>query len=618
MSDVRQISVVVVCLGLAALIGSPAANAWPSCGTIFNDNYPNSQTGTLSGCKNCHQSSGGGSNFNVYGQDLLSNGANGAGASCTSVDFVGALTAVEGLDSDSEGNTNLVEIDASAQPGWCSTASSATCSNSAGTPPAVLLDPTPTNAAPIAVVGGPYSGEAGTTLIQFNGSASSDPDGDTLSYAWDFGDGGTASGDRPTYTYPGAGNFEVRLIVNDGQVDSAASVTTATITEPPMNIAPTANPGGPYTGEPGTAVAFDGSMSSDPNGDPLTYSWDFGDGAMGDGAAPMHAFAAEGEYIISLTVTDDQNASSTATTTATIAIPPANSPPTADAGGPYRGDTGADIAFSAAGSSDPDNDALTYSWDFGDGTTAGGVAPNHAYATAGSYRVALMVSDGEFSDEAVTEAVVSDPADLGDGYALYEANCLACHGDPWIEPAVDEALSGLRRVTGARSCNISGSIFGTSVFPDGVPEMQYLQGLGEVEIEALAEYLNSKNASGEQRYVTTCAGCHGNDASGGRTGEDVYGESAAETWEAIEEEREMRYLACMPEPDIDSIASYLAGMDDDDDSHDDDDGVSADTSRHSGGGSSDIPFLLLLAAVGLARRLRDVGSLSSYFHPIRR
>ena len=374
-----------------------------------------------------------------------------------------------------------------------------------------------------------------------------------------------------------------------------------------MNIAPTANPGGPYTGEPGTAVAFDGSMSSDPNGDPLTYSWDFGDGAMGDGATPMHAFAAEGEYIISLTVTDDQNASSTATTMAMIAIPPANSPPTADAGGPYRGETGADIAFSAAGSSDPDNDTLAYSWDFGDGTAADGVAPSHAYATAGSYRVALLVSDGEFSDEAVTEAVVSDPADPGDGYALYEANCLACHGDPWMEPAVDEALSGLRRVAGARSCNISGSIFGTSVFPDGVPEMQYLQGLGEAEIEALAEYLNSKDASGEQRYVTTCAGCHGNDASGGRTDEDVYGESAAETWEAIEEEREMRYLACMPESDIASIASYLAGMDDDDD----DDRVSADTSRHRGGGSSDLPFLLLLAAVGLARRLRDVGPLSS-------
>ena len=65
--------------------------------------------------------------------------------------------------------------------------------------------------------------------------------------------------------------------------------------------------------------------------------------------------------------------------------------------------------------------------------------------------------------------------------------------------------------------------------------MQFLQGLTEAEIYAIAEYLNSEETSGEQRYVTTCAGCHGNNGAGGRTGEDVHGESAEETWEAISE-----------------------------------------------------------------------------------
>lgn len=87
MSDARRIHTAILILGIAALFGSHTAQAWPSCGTIFNDNYPDSQTGTLSDCQNCHQSVNGGGNFNVYGQDLLSNGASGAGVSCNAVNF---------------------------------------------------------------------------------------------------------------------------------------------------------------------------------------------------------------------------------------------------------------------------------------------------------------------------------------------------------------------------------------------------------------------------------------------------------------------------------------------------------------------------------------------------
>ena len=578
-------------LSLVFLLFSYEAMAWDSCRVIFSTTYPDSQTEDLAGCQTCHTTSGGGP-FNRYGQDLLDNGATGAGFSCNAVDFGQALINVNSLDSDGVGGMNEVEIAASTQPGWCDTSLDPACVNPAGTPPNVTLDPAPANNAPIAVVGGPYSGEAGTAPVQFDGSSSSDPDGDTLSYAWQFGDGNSGTGVSPSHTYASAGNFEVRLVVNDGLDDSAPSSTTATITAPPVNLAPVAQPGGPYDGQPGVAVVFDGSASSDPNGDTITYLWDFGDGAMGDGATPSHTFAVEGVYTVSLTVNDGSLDSPIATTTANIALPPANRAPTANAGGPYTATTDSALMFDGSASADPDGDALTFSWDFGDGTLGVGPTPSHTYTSAGSYTVRLVVNDGELeSNEATSTVEVRDPDEQSDGQVLYDAQCLGCHGDPWAGPAVDDSLPGLRRVAGSRSCNIDGSIFGTSVFPNGVPEMQHLQGLINTEIDALADYLNSADTSGEQRYVATCAGCHGNDGSGGRVDEDVYGESASETWEAIEEESEMHYLACMPRDDIDLIVDFLRDVDmdhdddgipDDEDEDDDNDGRS-DEEEHEDG-----------------------------------
>ena len=477
------------------LFASPDARAFPVCDSFFAATYPDSTTENQGGCQTCHQSQGG--NLNVYGSELLASVDASAGPVCSQDGFPVAARGAENADSDGEGNSNLVEINANTQPGWCDT-QNAGCSNSAGTPPNAPLDPGPGNNPPVADAAGPYSGEAGSTLIQFDGSGSSDPDGDAISFAWNFGDGNSATGMMPTHTYAAAGDYAVELVVEDGKGGRDTAVTSAAISAPPANVAPVADPGGPYAGEPGQTVVFDGSASADPNGDALTYSWDFGDGATGIG-----------------------------------------------------------------------------------------VSPSHTYAASGNYTVTLVVSDGALqSDPATTRVEVVDLiAGQPSGADLYDANCDVCHADPWGGSAVEESLQGLRRVAGARSCNISGSIYGTSVFPNGVPAMQFLQGLTVSEIESIAGYLNSRDATGEQRYVTNCAGCHGNDGSGGRVGEDVHGDSAEETWEAIFDEEEMNYLACMPRSDIDAIAGFLAGYDDDfdddgirddDDADDDGDGIEDD------------------------------------------
>jgi PKD repeat protein len=453
------------------------------------------------------------------------------------------------------------------------------------------ISETVVNEPPIAAVGGPYAGEVGTS-VQFDGSGSFDSDGDLLAYEWDFGDGNSGTGVTPSHTYSAAGTYTVSLVVSDGQTASPASSTTATISDAVVNEPPVAVIGGPYTGEAGTALQFDGSASFDPDGSVQSYSWDFGDGDGGTGANPVHTYATAGSYTVSLVVSDGSLDSAAATTTADVAEPAGNAPPTAVVGGPYAGTTGTPVQFDGSGSSDPNGDPLTYRWDFGDGAVGDGEMPSHGFAAAGNYTVTLHVNDGQFdSTPDSTTVAISDPAAGGDGEALYDVNCLGCHGSPWEEPAFDmQDLPGVRRVAGARECTIEGSIFGTSVYPGGVPSMQYLQDvLNDEEIGAIAEYLNSRAATGEQRYVAACAGCHGPIGSGGPAGESIQGEDAGDIAEAIREEDEMRFLECLPESDIVGIGEFLMTFDDDDDD--------------GGGGGAPGPWLLVTLA--LARLLRQ-------------
>ncbi len=442
--------------------------------------------------------------------------------------------------------------------------------NAATTTATITAQPLP----PLADAGPGYSGTVGSP-ISFDGSGSSDPDGTIVAYAWDFGDGGTGSGPMPTHTYSVDGTFTVTLTVTDDDGLTDVDTATATVSPAGVNAPPTANANGPYSGTEQVEIQFSSAGSSDPDGTIVAYAWDFGDGSRSSLQNPVHAYVAAGVYNVTLTVTDDAGATDTAATTATIEAPAVNAPPVADANGPYMGNVGDAIMFDGSGSSDADGVIVAYDWDFGDGNSGTGVSPSHSYASAGMYTVTLMVTDDSgATDSASTSATINEPAPVTDGETQYLNFCAGCHGDPWDGPAVDDGLPGVHRVAGARACSIDASIFGTYVFPDGAPGMQFLQPLandGTIDSVKIAEYLNSQPVTGEQYYVTACAGCHGDDGSGGRTDEDVRGEDASEIIEAIHDEDTMLFLACLPDSDIEAMADFLGGArrdDDEEDEHD--------------------------------------------------
>jgi len=84
------------------------------------------------------------------------------------------------------------------------------------------------------------------------------------------------------------------------------------------NQSPVANANGPYTGTVNTAVSFSSAGSNDPDGTIASYLWDFGDGATSSNANPSHTYTADGAFNVSLTVTDDNGATASDNTTATI------------------------------------------------------------------------------------------------------------------------------------------------------------------------------------------------------------------------------------------------------------------------------------------------------------
>jgi probable HAF family extracellular repeat protein len=246
-----------------------------------------------------------------------------------------------------------------------------------------------TNTAPVAKVSGPATGFR-SSVLTWDGSGSSDTNGDTLSYRWDFGDGSTLTTSTPTAThsYATEGSYRVTLTVNDGETSSSPVSVDVTIQNRPPIAKIDYSPQELLKRKP---ISFSGTGSTDPDGDAaVNHRWDFGDGTTAVGPTVSHTYAEAGSYTVTLLVSDGKLDSASATTVVTVL----NQTPIANAGGPYSGVKNAAIRFDGTASTDADGDPLTYTWNFGDGTTGSGTNPMHTYAASGTYTVTLTVNDG--------------------------------------------------------------------------------------------------------------------------------------------------------------------------------------------------------------------------------
>ncbi len=326
------------------------------------------------------------------------------------------------------------------------------------------------NIPPVAEANGPYNGNTNAS-ISFSSAGSSDSDGTITNYSWDFGDGNSSTLANPTHSYTSAGSFTATLTVTDNQgasTNDVASVTVNgagggsgvvfseifydtpgtdsqeewveiyngtgsvidlsnwTITDNNGTGATFTIPGGTSI-NPGTYMTFAvnatgfnalygfdadvyGSIPALNNtGDALLLrdntstlidevAWEGGasSGTPSGWGSTSQPSAGTGSSIFRTIVTSDTDSFSDWSVASGNGNPqtqPTNTAPTAVANGPYNGLVGSAIAFSSAGSNDPDGTIASYLWDFGDGNTSTAANPSHSYAAAGSFTASLTVTD---------------------------------------------------------------------------------------------------------------------------------------------------------------------------------------------------------------------------------
>ncbi len=366
------------------------------------------------------------------------------------------------------------------------------------------------NDPPVANAGGDQSVNTGE-LVSLDGSASSDPEQDPLTFAWALSTpaGSSAvlsdvSSTTPSFTPDVDGSYSVTLVVNDGEFNSAPDTLTVTASS---DDPPTADAGPDQSVSTGDLVNLDGSASFDPENAPLTFAWTLSRPAgssatLANASSATPSFTADiaGNFTATLVVNDGTQDSAPAT----VVISASGDPPVADAGGNQSVNTGDTVTLDGSGSSDPDGDPITYAWVLstrpaGSGATLSNPtaeSPTFVADVAGSYVATLTVNDGTQNSAPDTASITASDiavnappvADAGPDATVIEGAVVGLSGagsfDPdtapnpqltyaWslTRPAGSSAvLSSANTVTSSFTADLPGTYIATLVVNDGAAD----------------------------------------------------------------------------------------------------------------------------------------------------
>ncbi|MDP2337610.1 MAG: PKD domain-containing protein [Bacteroidota bacterium] len=275
----------------------------------------------------------------------------------------------------------------------------------------------PVNQTPVSNAGPDQSVNEGDP-VNLDGSASSDPDSDPLSYVWTAPAGITLSSTtvaKPTFTAPQVNidtDYTFSLVVNDRTVNSAADQVVIKVKQ--VNKIPVANAGVDQSLNEGVVVTLDGTASSDPDNNTLAFLWTAPAGiTLSSNTAIQPTFTApevnaDTNYTFSLVVRD--GIANSPTDQVIITVKQVNKAPVANAGPDQSPVSNTLVTLDASASSDPDNNALTYLWTAPAGITLSSTTVDRPTFTAPivnvntNYNFSLVVSDGKLdspSDQVV-------------------------------------------------------------------------------------------------------------------------------------------------------------------------------------------------------------------------